>query len=915
MLQHLKNGETLELEWAHQVFEKEYFYERYKKGIKYPIFPDEMTYGEKEVFVGLQLKMEDCGSKNCPIAVKVNYVNSVAFPKEPDNNVDSYLLGARQPENTLPYPIIKDTRYSYDHAQESRFKSNVTEREALFFDLKTQSFKTPPDPTYQFGMGLASELDYEQLEIFLKDLWQQKWIERDGFNKVQQIENEKIEVDFFRPIIAAKMTTISGRVINPVEESVGIHNFREGNLFKNHGEQIVPLDEKGYFSIQVKLTAARNLSLTHGFNILALYVEPGDHLEIELDANAIYRNTTFKGKGTTENQFLLDFYHEMRNDEVLIGLDKNLLKKGQLVFLKEQREKLQSELHFLHKNKTQLPPKFSSFFQQFLKLQHANQIWYNSMWFCTNWNAVFEPTFSEYCQDLSNLLYRLPNSNEAYFQIREYLEFQKRFIKGKYIKREVPSERMRNFDLAKVLLSPRNAFYYGRESLSLSDVFPRSKFYEELASICTDQKELKKIENNLNKVDAFESTPRIWRSIAVGDKIPNWKWIQDKNNNWNHTTFLFTPDDWIKHQHTFTTKDTNYLLLHVGKRKYLTDAQEDMKAIQKLSKTKLKLLSLVEKEEGDINSRNTIYLANQELQRLRDSLLISNDANHYYIIDSTGSVVFNPFYLSSYQKIATRVTKLPNPNKKWLFTPLFWQRFALISFLSLIVLGIYIQRKRRLAKRERARRQILELELKGIRSQMNPHFLFNALSSIQNLIRKKDEVGADRYLTQFAGLVRKILRHSEQEFITLEEEIEALQQYCSLEALRTPFEYEIEVAPEIDKFNTYLPSMLLQPLVENAILHGLMPQQAARKLWIKIRPDTQGLYCEIVDNGIGLERAKLNVQKHKAHQKSYGLALVRQRLELLMNSSEQNLLQLLDRSQKDTTLSGTIVQLIIPTEQ
>ncbi|MEN0050106.1 MAG: histidine kinase [Bacteroidota bacterium] len=248
-------------------------------------------------------------------------------------------------------------------------------------------------------------------------------------------------------------------------------------------------------------------------------------------------------------------------------------------------------------------------------------------------------------------------------------------------------------------------------------------------------------------------------------------------------------------------------------------------------------------------------------------------------------------------------------------TSIFWLNLAIGILFFLFISDIYIQRKRVAAKREREERLLLELELKGIRSQMNPHFLFNALSSIQNLIRKKDEVNADRYLTQFAGLVRKILKHSDQEFITLEEEIEALQQYCSLEALRTPFEYEIEVAPEIDRFNTYLPSMLLQPLVENAILHGLMPQQKERKLWIKIQPNEQGLYCEIIDNGIGLERAKLNVQKHKAHQKSFGLALVRQRLQLLMNSSEQNLLQLLDRAQKDATLSGTIVQLIIPTEQ
>ena len=287
------------------------------------------------------------------------------------------------------------------------------------------------------------------------------------------------------------------------------------------------------------------------------------------------------------------------------------------------------------------------------------------------------------------------------------------------------------------------------------------------------------------------------------------------------------------------------------------------------------------------------------------------------MIDEKGIVVSNHFDLYSFQKLKSTIARtLPavERNKSWKPSTKFLQILGALLLVLLLISGVYIQRKRVLVKKEQQRRQILELELKSIRSQMNPHILFNALSSIQNLIRKKDNQTADRYLTQFAGLVRKILRNSEQEFITLEEEMAAIRQYCSLEALRASFDYEINIAEEIDVFNTYIPGMLLQPLVENAILHGLMPKKENRKLEIVIQNHENGLVCEIIDNGIGLEAARGFASKSKAHQKSFGLALVQQRLELLTGNTNTKV-ELIDRKIANPSISGTIVKLYIPVEE
>jgi LytS/YehU family sensor histidine kinase len=153
---------------------------------------------------------------------------------------------------------------------------------------------------------------------------------------------------------------------------------------------------------------------------------------------------------------------------------------------------------------------------------------------------------------------------------------------------------------------------------------------------------------------------------------------------------------------------------------------------------------------------------------------------------------------------------------------------------ALVVFAIWKWRVRQRFRREQQQRRLRELELTAIRSQMNPHFLFNSLNSVQNLVQQNKGREAHLYLADFAGLIRKVLQNSEKEEVSLAEELEMTEQYLNLEKLRFDFDFSIGVEQGIDIHNTTVPSMLLQPFAENAVIHGLQNKPENRRLKIEV---------------------------------------------------------------------------------
>ncbi|GAB5416564.1 MAG: hypothetical protein Crog4KO_33980 [Crocinitomicaceae bacterium] len=215
--------------------------------------------------------------------------------------------------------------------------------------------------------------------------------------------------------------------------------------------------------------------------------------------------------------------------------------------------------------------------------------------------------------------------------------------------------------------------------------------------------------------------------------------------------------------------------------------------------------------------------------------------------------------------------------------PPFWQTwwfFALIIVATILsVVFLYRRRARKQQLKQRLITEGLESELKALRSQMNPHFIFNSLNSIQDLVMRADTRKTYDYIVLFSKLVRNTLNYSSLEFITIDKEIEFLEVYLSLEKLRfqDDFEYSISYNGQGD---LELPSLLIQPFLENALVHGLIHKKGLKKLELKFTVKDH-LECRIIDNGIGRKRAKEILDRQRGDHKSFATEAIEQRLRLL----------------------------------
>lgn len=177
--------------------------------------------------------------------------------------------------------------------------------------------------------------------------------------------------------------------------------------------------------------------------------------------------------------------------------------------------------------------------------------------------------------------------------------------------------------------------------------------------------------------------------------------------------------------------------------------------------------------------------------------------------------------------------------------------------------------------------QTTNTQMKVLRLQMNPHFIFNSLSSISDYIRRNNMDEADEYLTSFAKVMRLTLENSEQKEVPLTDDLEALHLYMQLEAkrLNNKFTYSIDVADDVDQENTLVPPMLLQPFAENSIWHGIGKKQGNGHITITIRKQNNMLHCSVEDDGIG--RSNATRSRVPGEKKSLGMRITQSRINML----------------------------------
>lgn len=251
----------------------------------------------------------------------------------------------------------------------------------------------------------------------------------------------------------------------------------------------------------------------------------------------------------------------------------------------------------------------------------------------------------------------------------------------------------------------------------------------------------------------------------------------------------------------------------------------------------------------------------------------------------------------------------------------FWVRWWFISLITLLLVSLialsiysrYIKAISKERKKNEMQKRMYDLEMQAVKAQMNPHFIFNALNTLQRYILEEDTDNAHDYLTKFSRLLRKMLESSTTESIVLAEEVEILRNYIEIEKLRFKGLFNYEIINSIDNFeNVKIPFMLIQPFVENAIWHGLMPKQGERYLKINFSElDAHRILCFIEDNGVG--RGFKAKEENTLKKKSLATEFIKQRLDLLEKIMGIECgMQIIDKKDDSGNSLGTKVEIVIP---
>ncbi|HNX54177.1 MAG TPA: histidine kinase, partial [Prolixibacteraceae bacterium] len=304
---------------------------------------------------------------------------------------------------------------------------------------------------------------------------------------------------------------------------------------------------------------------------------------------------------------------------------------------------------------------------------------------------------------------------------------------------------------------------------------------------------------------------------------------------------------------------------------------------------------------------NQLYLSTDSL-RLSDIFL--NNMGQYVVFDKSGKRIGITRDIEDAIQIAEegRRQYFKDVSKSVLSRIIVVLGILLVLALAFIL--IYKIRINRKLRKHNQEKRLRELQLAALRSQMNPHFLFNSLNSVQNLVQQNKSAEAHLYLSDFAGLIRKVLKNSDKEEVTLAEEIDTLQKYLNLEKLRFDFDYQIDVDDSIDQNSFMLPSLILQPLAENALIHGLQHKKDEKKLLIRVTKVTNEIHIIIEDNGIGIEASK----ELRTNSNGIGLRMNEERIQMMQEKYGGNYsFKLTDLTAQGQ--EGTRVEITIPEEQ
>ena len=263
-------------------------------------------------------------------------------------------------------------------------------------------------------------------------------------------------------------------------------------------------------------------------------------------------------------------------------------------------------------------------------------------------------------------------------------------------------------------------------------------------------------------------------------------------------------------------------------------------------------------------------------------------------------------------------------------SPAFWNTWWFRIIAAIFILGgfylliryrtrqrfsLQLERSEKDKQMAELQQQKTEMEMQALRAQMNPHFIFNSLNSINRFILQNNKALASEYLTKFSKLVRMILQNSQASLISLESELESLNLYLDLEAVRFDhkFDYKISYPKDLDIEVLKVPPLIIQPYTENAIWHGLMHREDKGQLDIDVIEEDDYLYIKITDNGIGRKKAAELARKSATKHKSMGLRITKDRIAMLEKTNgAESPVKIIDLEHEDGSAAGTEVIIKMP---
>ena len=250
--------------------------------------------------------------------------------------------------------------------------------------------------------------------------------------------------------------------------------------------------------------------------------------------------------------------------------------------------------------------------------------------------------------------------------------------------------------------------------------------------------------------------------------------------------------------------------------------------------------------------------------------------------------------------------------------PLFWQTkwfgFSCLIVLFLIAYYLLYSRINSIQKKEAIKTQLIHLEMKALKAQLNPHFIFNSISSVQYYLAKNEPENASNYMGEFASLIRKVLEHSEKSIISVYNELELIKEYVLLEGKKFKNEtlaLVLEIEPDLDLRKIGVPPALFQPYVENSIWHGLKSKKGEKKITIRLKRNDKKLIIEVEDNGIGRLAANTKARRGKQNR-SFGMSIASERIKALNGARKDKSIEIIDLHTEKGIALGTKVILTIP---